>query len=429
MIFVGKKHNTAEIALWVLFVLLLLLFYRRDIGNQDFSKMFFVLPIVGYALFAPRQYIVYLLALIMPLSFGLSTGYIFPIVLLFYFLKKKELPVRTLVFVLALMALEYIHYPFYDFEAKADLSTVLNYFSAWFIVAYFIFHADKKVDIDKFLFWFSLATVILCLFVSWHSIMIFDTTGYEMDEVRVGTVGMKGDLEDGKIFLRANPNTLGFYSVTAISLLLIQIIRKKMNTWIAFGMIALLVVTGGLTMSRTWLVLLVFNVMVFMALSSKNGLKAVLFSFVILGMFALILFFAGDYLDVFMDRFKGDKTMSGRTDIFGFYHNAFISNLDIFLIGAGAIHYMDALHYDHATHNGIQQILICYGITGFTMILLPLVMRFNNLRRKMSCVGGGYFILRPNTYCGCVFTDLTEHYTPAVNVPAYPRILGFNFKD
>lgn len=146
-------------------------------------------------------------------------------------------------------------------------------------------------------------------------------------------------------------------------------------------------------------------------------------------MFALILFFAGDYLDVFMDRFKGDKTMSGRTDIFGFYHNAFISNLDIFLIGAGAIHYMDALHYDHATHNGIQQILICYGITGFTMILLPLVMRFNNLRRKMSCVGGGYFILRPNTYCGCVFTDLTEHYTPAVNVPAYPRILGFNFKD
>lgn len=90
MIFVGKKHNTAEIALWVLFVLLLLLFYRRDIGNQDFSKMFFVLPIVGYALFAPRQYIVYLLALIMPLSFGLSTGYIFPIVLLFYFLKKKN---------------------------------------------------------------------------------------------------------------------------------------------------------------------------------------------------------------------------------------------------------------------------------------------------------------------------------------------------
>lgn len=189
--------------------------------------MYFVLHIVEYALFAPRQYIVYLLALIMPLSFGLSTGYIFPIVLLLYFLKKKELHIRTLVFVLALMALEYIHYPFYDYEAKTDLSTMLNYFSAWFIVAYYIFHTDKEVDTDKSLFWFCLARVILCLFVSWHSIMIFDTTGYEMDEVRLGTVGMKGDLEDGKIFLRANPNTLGYYSETAISLLLIQIIRKK----------------------------------------------------------------------------------------------------------------------------------------------------------------------------------------------------------
>lgn len=381
-----KRNRTADFALWGLFVLLLILFYRRDIGNLEFSKMFFIMPLIGYALVAPREYIVYLLAIIMPLSFGLSTGYIFPFVLLIYFIKKRELPVRTIIFIVLLITLEFVHYPFYDFEADMDMSVFLNYFSAWFIVAYFIFNVDNKVDVDKFLFWFCLAIVVLCLFVSWHSLMIFDTTGYEMGEARVGTVGMKGALDDGKIYLRANPNTLGYYSVTAISILLLQIFRKHINTLVAFGMITLLVLTGGLTMSRTWLVLLVFNIIIFLAFNNKKGFKTIFFSGLILLMLAMIVFVSGDLFDIFMERFTGDKTMSGRTDIFGFYSNAFINNLDVFFIGAGAIHYMDALHYDHATHNGIQQILICYGMIGFILIMTPLVKRFNILRKRMGGV-------------------------------------------
>ena len=383
---IDKKNRKAEVALWGLFVMLLFLFYRRDIGNVEFSKMFFILPIIGCALITPREFIVYLLALIMPLSFGLSTGYIFPIVLLIYFIKKHELPIKTVGFVLLIMLLEFVHYPFYDFEAEMDMSVLLNYFSAWFIAAYFIFNSDSKVDVDKFLFWFCIATAVLCIFVSWHSLMIFDTTGYEMGEARVGTIGMKGDLEEGKIYLRANPNTLGYYSVTAISILMLQIYRKRINTWVAFGMITLLVLTGGLTMSRTWLVLLAVNVIIFITSNNKKSLKTILFSGIILFMLAMIVFIAGDFFDLFIERFYGDKTMSGRTEILDFYNDALKNNLDVFFIGAGAIHYMDALHYDHATHNGIQQILVCYGVTGLILIITPLIMRFKRLRRKMGGV-------------------------------------------
>lgn len=381
------------IGIYFILGLLILLFYYRDILDHEFSKMLFVLPLIGYSLISNYRSTIYLIALLMPLSFGLSTGYIFPIILMIYFVKKKKVPYKTIAFVFVLMFLEYIHYPFYLSNISFDPSIHLNYFSAWFIVAYLLYNLDKDVDVNRFLYFFCIGTIIFSVFVTWHSLKIFDTTGYQLGEARIGVVGMEDELESGKIYLRANPNTLAYFSVTAISVILVQLFRKQINIIFAIFSLIVLVVTGGMTMSRTWFILVGFSVLVFVMMNNRNGFKNVMISLLLLLVLLSIVMKTGDFISLLTERFYGDNTMSGRTGIFEYYNNVFLNNLDIFAIGTGAINYLKILGYRHAIHNGIQQILVCYGVVGFILLMIPFVRRIMVLCKKLSGVGTLMYLL------------------------------------
>lgn len=382
-----KSISKNEVALYGIVGWLLLLFYWRDILDQDFSKILFILPIIVYSIIVSSQYIAYLMALLLPLSFGLSTGYIFPIVLIIYFYKIKKFPTNAVLFTVLIIVIELIHYPFYTFTINTEMSTYLNYFSAWFIVAYFVSNIDERVDAKRFLLFFCLAVVILSFFITWHSVIAFDTIGYELEGTRIGDTGIIGAEEDGKIYLRANANTLGYFSITAISILLLLLYRKSVHFSIAILLLAILIITGGMTMSRTWLVLLAFVFFAFLSVNSRGGFKSILLGGIILGLLTILILFTRDYLDIFLERFSGDKTLSGRTEIISFYNDALFNNIDILFSGTGAIHYVKVLNYDHAIHNGTQQVLVCYGLTGFFLLTIPLLMRILKLKKRLNVKG------------------------------------------
>ena len=191
-----------------------------------------------------------------------------------------------------------------------------------------------------------------------------------------------------------HPNSLGIINVLASTgLFHLRSINQQKKT--DYLLIVLLVTIGVLTSSRTFLVCLVL--MAFLLIIGQRGsiekkmkFVAILFVFAILSLLLLYLFFPA-LLEYYIGRFNVDDITTGRDDLMVDYHNFIISNGDIMFFGAGLNNLAEKVVEIYRVsfnvpHNGIQEILVAWGIPGLLMIgLLILMMIFESnkyARRK-----------------------------------------------
>ena len=375
-ILVNKVSKKEQLGLMVLTIFLFVLFFVRDVREYDIGKMILILPILLYTFTTKTENLYPLLALLMPLSFGLSTGFIFPFIILLLIMRKMGAWQKSVVFAGFFVVYEVIHYSFYSAGIpRFEPATVLALGYNIFFVAYFL-NCDKLwFDKDRFLLFFCIGTSIFIICVLGHSIHNFGLMGVFSGYYRLGSEGIGEEVEyTGLVYFRANANTMAYYSVTCISLLVILLKRKTINFVLAIILFVIFVFGGLTTLSRTWALSLFLLAFLYILTLKRHRIRgiALLLLFSIMVLFILMQFDA--IYSAFADRFNNDTLETGgsRTIIFEAYNDYLMSNHDALLFGVGVMHHNLVCMVDstaHSTHNSLQQLVVSYGLIGAVIFL------------------------------------------------------------
>ena len=138
--------------------------------------------------------------------------------------------------------------------------------------------------------------------------------------------------------------------------------------------IIVLTVISLFTISRTFVIVLVIMLALFF-LTGNNFKQRIK----VLAIIALILAIVVPYLqentqifEAFTERFEDENlaTGTGRTEIFIEYMRFLWENPLRLIFGTGATFYREICNFSHSMHNGTQQILVSYGLVGFSPIMI-----------------------------------------------------------
>ncbi len=200
-------------------------------------------------------------------------------------------------------------------------------------------------------------------------------TLYGFEELFLGTLrsGIRSNAEQqlvGQFDL--NANSMAFYSITALSCLMVGRRTYSMNRAVYWLSMVLSIVVGIISFSRTWILVSILAFILYI-ISKHNNIKTIILTILILGslVYAILIYF-NDLAEVFIGRFTLDNmdTGGGRTDIFRVYHNIFINNPKFYIGGTGVVHYTEVVGYPLAMHSGFQQLYVCCGMIGIFIFLI-----------------------------------------------------------
>lgn len=415
------KNAVNNIILGVLVIVLVYLFFQRDILDNSVSPWMFALPLWIYMVCVPYEYIAYSVALIFPLSFGLSTGYIYLLAIVLLMIKGKKYDLRSLSFVLAIIILEFLHYPFYTFNPDVQLGSYINYFSSIFFLAFFFNNVDRKVDPSLFALSFCVGTAILTGFIVWHTATL-DVSTILSGNVRIGDEAINDTIyEEGTVYLRANANSLAYYSIASISMLVVLMFRKSVNRIFALLLIIVCAFGGLLTISRTWLLSAALMVFLFLLPYRRNKWSFLIFVLLLALFVYVVQVYLVDVTDRFSARFdSGDMATGGnRTDLFSEYNKRLFEDSSLLIFGGGAFFYRTVFNIWNSTHNAIQQIFVCYGIVGGVLLLTPFV---SKVVKHYNAKKGTFIYIIPMIMC-VVFLQTLQILNPWQMM--YPLIPAF----
>ena len=148
--------------------------------------------------------------------------------------------------------------------------------------------------------------------------------------------------------------------------------QKKLD----YVLLALLTVFGVMTMSRTFLLCFAVILMTFV-FSSNGSLRVKIRRATIVVLFIIVLllvvyWFMPFILESFLARFQEDDISNGRIGLFQFYAEHILSSPKHLLFGVGMQEILPKLEAIYGTvanvpHNGIQEILVCWGLPGLLL--------------------------------------------------------------
>lgn len=332
-----------------------------------------------FLLFMSKDDVLYSLFFLLPLSpcFD-SAAHIWLICLAALFIKKMKCSIGFVLYALIFIGLELIAYLYYGIS---DLNRMIGYLSAMLIFI-FIFTEIKesRIVLDKAIkiYCFSVFLVIVFYLLSSLTNNGDDIVSVLFGGARFG--GTTGE-EFSNMLISINANTLAYYCVSEIALLLVLMKKKALfdNQKTLFLLMTVFVaIFGILTVSRTFIITFAICIMLFLfsSLKNKKQLAISLVSFLAICVFGIVLINSDiPVINSSIERFQRDDlvSMNGRTDILSYYLTRFSSKSSFILFGSGVTDYGQVYNYPWAIHNGILQVLVCCGIFGFVTFIILLV--------------------------------------------------------
>lgn len=382
----SKIQNLILITYTILFTAIL---YYRDFAIVDFSKMYLALMTFATAAVLDYKRIICMLCFIFPLSCGIPGNYIYPLLIILLVVKDKNFHPKKLAFFAIIFILEIIHYGFYEFNTQ--LADVVGYASFLFMLSYIVSDNSKDLDHAKCLTYFCIGTGVLLLAIVINTNILMSQIEFVDEGIRLGNTKDLGDFEEERMMLTTNANTIGYYSIAAISCLLVLQYYRRINPILFIVLFAMAFYGGVLSVSRTWAVLMVISIIFYLITQQKDRVKGVLLICVICLGISIFLSENPLVLDSFVERFTGDTTnlatAGNRTNILKKYNEYLTDNPIMLLMGTGAVYYNNITQISEATHNATQQIIVSYGITGliiFIYALLKCIKKYFDKRKMIA---------------------------------------------
>lgn len=147
---------------------------------------------------------------------------------------------------------------------------------------------------------------------------------------------------------------------------------------------------GLLSGSRTYLILVVFIILLFMITLKKFSINNIIISvipLIILTMYIVFNFRIGDSIYSILERFADNdvSTGNGRFDVWNFYIDQVMASSKTFLFGVGKSSKALELGYvNQAEHNSIVQALYQFGIMGLFTFSFLMFNLFEYLRKGLK---------------------------------------------
>ena len=356
---------------YALFSILMLLLLFRYALLVHFPSIVFVAVLAMIAFMGDRDEILAVCVCCIPLCAAMQYYYVVSFCIIVYLLKYgRDIKLDfSFVPMFLIIIWEILHCFSENTNFKALIAMTLPYIL--FIVLISI--RDIKPDYSFIVRVFSVMVLctVLVMIVRLLIVSNYDLNSVFMNMYRLGS----NSSEESTEFI-INPNSLGIQCVLAISCLM----QLRMNGQKKAGdlvMIISLLVLGALTASRTYLACLLIMV-AFLFWASKGGVKKKLklligsLLFVLIAIVILYLLFPAA-LEAFVKRLQVDDLSGGRLRLFVQYNEYLMSSVKSLLWGIGSLDLpwkVKAYSISEGVpHNGIQEILVAWGILGLLLFL------------------------------------------------------------
>lgn len=316
---------------------------------------------------------------LLPLSVGIP-GYSYLLLGVIILIRQRKGNIGQFIPFFILALLEIYNVMSYDFQY--EMKSILSFLSFLFLFFLLIFSNDTTIDRRQCLLFYSLGAVFALIIVYLRIIIDNGFVALIAGELRSGA-GM-GNYDDEQItnHLMMNANCIAYYAIMLISIGLVFISKQVCSKTISLLLITIGAISGLLSFSRTWILLLILVTLWFIYSNSHN-LKSIGAVVLIIGCLFLVGIYSGvleSILSVFKYRMENDSIESagGRLPLFEAYNDFVTSDISYMFLGTGATYYKQVCQLWNSVHNGTQQIFVSFGIVGLLTFFCVIVVFIKN---------------------------------------------------
>lgn len=397
-------------------VLLSVMILLRDIAGISLSKYILVAFCAVFFFLSSKSDMIYMLMFTFPLLCGLPGNYIMPIAMILYFVKTKSITQKQLFFCFFVVLMEIFACLFYD---TINFPETLGYITT-LMLFFCLLYDNDRYDYKSCINYYALGVTLTCAVIV---IATISQTPSWQKAIASGELRF-GEIEHGTetaLNLTLNANSLAYISIVGISCCVVLLRCDGVNKIILAIETAVLVVSGLLTLSRTWVIVFALLCVLYVFSSGVSG-KGILRIFAVLGLFVLIGYFVfrqfPEIFDGLINRFERDDVLTGngRYEITHEYMEAFGKDVRTTLFGTGVTQYRDVMGIEESLHNSPVQILICYGLVG------TVIFAFGWLLKPVKAIGKVKLLYWIPFICIVVFSTSLQMLNPWYLI--YPHLIS-----
>ena len=381
-----KKKSISYLFLWVL---LFGAIFLRYVLYVDFPRPILLIIFTMLALRANKEELLAMSACCIPLHTSMNIHYGIIACILVYLIKygkqmKFGVGFLPLIF---LWVWELIHCFVYNYSIKESFAFVLPCIMTLIVM----YSPIGEIHYERIMRTLSVCTLFMCFILICKLYLSFGNLQTLI--VNMHRLGISVDEVDMYTEAYFNPNALGYFcllSTTGLMQTFMSGRRKKTDLVFAF----LLILFGGLTLSRTFMVCFVAMCVLFF-FTTEGGISSkvkhlIKFSFVFIGVLLVLYIVSPEFLENIVGRWQEKDITAGRTDLFAMYNKYIIHSAEslFFGTGLGNMHAFANAYFGvsniHSSHNGFQEILIAWGIPGAILCMMFLYCIIKRSKKVLS---------------------------------------------
>ena len=377
------KQNT-YILLCILSICMLIIL--RDIKHIAINKAIFLALFGVFFILLKSKNIISVIVFFIPFYNGLPGNWILLMAILFFIIKEDfSISMKKILLPLLVLFSELAHTFLYNSTVYV-LMDIIKYLTFITIISFIVFDNKIKINYKKTLRLFTIGVILMCFIILFTTFEYYSIDTIFSGNFRFGDLTFENNIQS--MILSNNQNNIGYYCMLSIVILLILNYVESNKTIINWISISVLFFFGLLTMSRAFILTSISAIILFY-LFSIRGVKSsfknifIVVLFVIVG-FMIANYFLPDMIEGLFERLSEADGFGGRSGIYEKYNIFLKSNLLYMLLGTGLLGINEVSKISSVPHNGLQQILVSYGIVGFFVfcIYIFLFIKSGNIMKK-----------------------------------------------
>jgi len=363
-----------------------MLFTLRILLNVEIGLLYDAFCMISF-ISMPYSAAIEKILFLLPLTVNFEFAHVWLIAIVVLLFKKRQVPVLTFMLMAFFCVLEMMAHFVYG---MSSINRVLGYLTTLFITIYLVYDRHSGIDYYQCIKNYVLGlTLLFGLF--YLNAFVLKGPSFLTDVLSGGTRfgGTAGDYFEGmKVSL--NANTLAYFSICGMASVVVLTHQRRAlgrEALVLWGAFSVFIMGGAMTISRTWMLLMVLLIMAYLFSCGGDARKFVVRAVGITVAGLLVLWFfleKTSLIDSFLKRFQTERIESagGRTISTKAYLNAFFSSDRFMLIGTGVTDYHWVIRIGESVHNGLTQILVCCGVPGAILMLLTLYSPLYNAKAE-----------------------------------------------
>lgn len=372
----------------MVFIIELLIFisliFIKNVWDVEISETVLLVTFTIIAIFADKEEILALNISCVPLSSAFQYKYAILVGILIYCCKfYKDLKLDFCIFPLFLMmGWEVIH----GFNGNFTTTEYFRGFAELMLVTFIMCDKNIKINYPLLARVLAFSTIAMCSIVLMN---LLQDNNYNFAEIFESGYRFGVGNEDVENFgVNFNANALGFIcNLSLVGLLQLGSLKKQKN--IDYVIMAIVIFFGILTKSRSFIIccILVF-VLFILSQKGKKGIKSIIgATFIIVAVYFIVATFAPYIMESILGRFQEQDVSGGRVDLIKFYNNHLMMDIKHLFFGIGMSYVMYKISLIHGVfqntpHNGIQELLVVWGIPGLAMFIAFIISMIKSSETK-----------------------------------------------